>query len=136
MSGVLGAIVAMSSVAHALFSALSMAFAMAWEILWPLILGFALSGVVRRGVDNGCTAHRHAPGGHDTATDLRGETTGRSRAGGPHGGACGDGYVGGRRGIDPGTRHVTQRLHLSQPFFRYGLGPIERCRNDVKPSDP
>jgi len=37
----------MSSVAHALFSALSMAFAMGWEILWPLILGFALSGVVQ-----------------------------------------------------------------------------------------
>ena len=28
-------------------SALSMAFAMGWEILWPLILGFALSGVVQ-----------------------------------------------------------------------------------------
>src|SRR5947208_4842388 len=27
--------------------ALSMAFAMFWEILWPLILGFALSGVVQ-----------------------------------------------------------------------------------------
>src|ERR1700720_220523 len=27
--------------------ALSMAFAMGWEILWPLILGFALSGVVQ-----------------------------------------------------------------------------------------
>jgi len=37
----------MSSIAHALFSALSMAFAMGWEILWPLILGFALSGVVQ-----------------------------------------------------------------------------------------
>src|SRR6516165_823148 len=37
----------MSSVAHALFSALSMAFAMGWEILWPLILGFALSGVIQ-----------------------------------------------------------------------------------------
>jgi len=31
----------MSSIAHALFSALSMAFAMGWEILWPLILGSA-----------------------------------------------------------------------------------------------
>src|SRR6516165_7908137 len=37
----------MSSVAHALLSALSMAFAMGWEILWPLILGFALSAVVQ-----------------------------------------------------------------------------------------
>src|SRR5438309_6001755 len=27
--------------------ALNMAFAMFWEILWPLILGFALSGVVQ-----------------------------------------------------------------------------------------
>src|SRR5947209_5149618 len=31
----------------ALLHALSMAFAMGWEILWPLILGFALSGVVQ-----------------------------------------------------------------------------------------
>ena len=37
----------MSTIAHALVSALSMAFAMGWEILWPLILGFALSGVVQ-----------------------------------------------------------------------------------------
>ena len=37
----------MSSVAHALLSALSMAFAMGWEILWPLILGFALSAAVQ-----------------------------------------------------------------------------------------
>jgi hypothetical protein len=37
----------MSSVAHALFTALYMAFAMGWEILWPLILGFALSGVIQ-----------------------------------------------------------------------------------------
>jgi len=37
----------MSSVAYALLNALSMAFAMGWEILWPLILGFALSGVVQ-----------------------------------------------------------------------------------------
>src|SRR5882762_11815073 len=37
----------MFSFAHALFTALSMAFAMFWEILWPLILGFALSGVVQ-----------------------------------------------------------------------------------------
>jgi hypothetical protein len=34
-------------VGHALLSALSMALAMGWEILWPLILGFALSGVVQ-----------------------------------------------------------------------------------------
>src|SRR6266700_2352208 len=27
--------------------ALSMAFAMGWDVLWPLILGFALSGVVQ-----------------------------------------------------------------------------------------
>src|ERR1700694_64872 len=31
----------------ALLHALWMAFAMGWEILWPLILGFALSGVVQ-----------------------------------------------------------------------------------------
>jgi uncharacterized membrane protein YraQ (UPF0718 family) len=31
----------------AVLRALSMAFAMGWEILWPLILGFALSGVVQ-----------------------------------------------------------------------------------------
>jgi hypothetical protein len=30
----------MSSIAHALVTAVSMAFAMDWEILWPLILGF------------------------------------------------------------------------------------------------
>src|SRR5437868_1734567 len=30
-----------------LMRALDMALAMAWEILWPLILGFALSGVVQ-----------------------------------------------------------------------------------------
>jgi uncharacterized membrane protein YraQ (UPF0718 family) len=43
----------MSSVAHALFTALSMAFAMGWEILWALILGFALSGVVQAVVTKG-----------------------------------------------------------------------------------
>ena len=43
----------MSSTAHALFSALAMAFAMGWEILWPLILGFALSGVVQAVVTKG-----------------------------------------------------------------------------------
>src|SRR5215831_17532046 len=32
---------------NAWLRALGMAFAMAWEILWPLILGFALSGVVQ-----------------------------------------------------------------------------------------
>ena len=37
----------MASIGNALISALSMAFAMGWEILWPLILGFALSGVVQ-----------------------------------------------------------------------------------------
>src|ERR1700756_694753 len=31
----------------AVAQALGMAFAMGWEILWPLILGFALSGVVQ-----------------------------------------------------------------------------------------
>src|ERR1700686_3255157 len=31
----------------ALLDALGMAFAMGWEILWPLILGFALSGVIQ-----------------------------------------------------------------------------------------
>jgi uncharacterized membrane protein YraQ (UPF0718 family) len=37
----------MASIGNGLVSALSMAFAMGWEILWPLILGFALSGVVQ-----------------------------------------------------------------------------------------
>jgi uncharacterized membrane protein YraQ (UPF0718 family) len=37
----------MSTVAHALVSALLMAFSMGWEILWALILGFALSGIVQ-----------------------------------------------------------------------------------------
>jgi uncharacterized membrane protein YraQ (UPF0718 family) len=37
----------MSTIAHALVSALWMAFSMGWEILWALILGFALSGVVQ-----------------------------------------------------------------------------------------
>src|SRR4051794_7417175 len=31
----------------AIWHALGMAFAMGWEILWPLILGFALSGMVQ-----------------------------------------------------------------------------------------
>src|SRR5262245_19060456 len=35
------------SAVFALLRALGTAFAMAWEILWPLILGFALSGVVQ-----------------------------------------------------------------------------------------
>ena len=43
----------MSMIAHALVSALYMAFAMGWEILWPLILGFALSGVVQAVVTKG-----------------------------------------------------------------------------------
>jgi uncharacterized membrane protein YraQ (UPF0718 family) len=43
----------MSTIAYALVSALSMAFAMGWEILWPLILGFALSGVVQAVVTRG-----------------------------------------------------------------------------------
>ena len=43
----------MSASGHTLVSALSMAFAMGWEILWPLILGFALSGVVQAVVTKG-----------------------------------------------------------------------------------
>jgi hypothetical protein len=43
----------MSTIAHALVSALYMAFAMGWEILWSLILGFALSGVVQAVVTKG-----------------------------------------------------------------------------------
>ena len=43
----------MSTIAHALVSALYMAFAMGWEILWPLILGFALSGIVQAVVTKG-----------------------------------------------------------------------------------
>src|SRR3981081_783238 len=37
----------MSTISHALVSALWMAFSMGWEILWALILGFALSGIVQ-----------------------------------------------------------------------------------------
>jgi len=37
----------------AITRALSMAFAMGWEILWPLILGFALSGIVQAVVSHG-----------------------------------------------------------------------------------
>src|SRR5215468_5640053 len=37
----------MGPIVHGILGALSMAFAMFWEILWPLILGFALSGVVQ-----------------------------------------------------------------------------------------
>src|SRR5260221_6970661 len=43
----------MSTVAHAVLTALSMAFAMGWEIVWALILGFALSGVVQAVVTKG-----------------------------------------------------------------------------------
>ena len=43
----------MSSLAHAVVSALSMALAMGWEILWALILGFALSGAVQAVVTKG-----------------------------------------------------------------------------------
>jgi hypothetical protein len=43
----------LSTIAHALVSALYMAFAMGWEILWPLILGFALSGIVQAVVTKG-----------------------------------------------------------------------------------
>ncbi len=32
---------------HALLQAVLTAFSMFWEILWPLILGFALSGIVK-----------------------------------------------------------------------------------------
>jgi hypothetical protein len=52
-SVVFGATFAMSSVAFALFAAISMAFEMGWEILWPLIFGFALSGVVQAVVSKG-----------------------------------------------------------------------------------
>jgi uncharacterized membrane protein YraQ (UPF0718 family) len=34
-------------VIHAILDALAMAGSMAWEILWPLVLGFALSGIVQ-----------------------------------------------------------------------------------------
>jgi uncharacterized protein len=46
----------MSSVAHALVTALSMAIEMGWEIMWALILGFALSGVVQAVVTKGETS--------------------------------------------------------------------------------
>src|SRR2546421_4709864 len=38
---------------NAILHALQMAFAMGWEMWWPLILGFALSGVVQAVVSNG-----------------------------------------------------------------------------------
>jgi len=78
----------MSTIAHALVSALWMAFSVGWEILWALILGFALSGVVQAVV------------------------TGRM------GGACGYGHVGRRRWVDPGTHRVAERFHRDQPLFR------------------
>src|SRR5215472_13461697 len=43
----------MSTIGHAVVSALSMAFTMGWEILWALILGFALSGIVQAVVTKG-----------------------------------------------------------------------------------
>ena len=43
----------MASIGDALASALWMALAMGWEILWPLILGFALSGIVQAVVTKG-----------------------------------------------------------------------------------
>ena len=37
----------MSYVIREIGNALGMSFLMGWEILWPLVLGFALSGVVQ-----------------------------------------------------------------------------------------
>src|SRR5438105_11275385 len=37
----------MADLLYALVDALSTAFSMFWEVLWPLVLGFALSGVVQ-----------------------------------------------------------------------------------------
>src|SRR6201981_1520871 len=41
------------NILRSVLEALYMAFAMFWEILWPLILGFALSGVVQAVVSKG-----------------------------------------------------------------------------------
>ena len=43
----------MSHVIGEIGSALGMAFLMGWEILWPLVLGFALSGIVQAVVTKG-----------------------------------------------------------------------------------
>lgn len=43
----------MSYVIHEIGNALGMSFLMGWEILWPLVLGFALSGVVQAVVTKG-----------------------------------------------------------------------------------
>ncbi len=45
---------------NAILHALQMAFAMGWEILWPLILGFALSGVVQAVVSHSRPSSRIA----------------------------------------------------------------------------
>jgi uncharacterized protein len=55
-----------SSVAGALSAALMEAFNMAWDVLWPLILGFALSGVVQAVVS------------HRSMVRLFGDTSARS----------------------------------------------------------
>jgi uncharacterized protein len=41
------------SISYGVAQALYLAFAMGWEILWPLILGFALSGVIQAVVSHG-----------------------------------------------------------------------------------
>ena len=43
----------MSHVIGEIGNALRMAFLMGWEILWPLVLGFALSGIVQAVVTKG-----------------------------------------------------------------------------------
>ena len=58
----------MSAFAHALFTALSAAFAMGWEILRPLILGFALSGVVQAVVTKGEMSRLLPDSSHDEPT--------------------------------------------------------------------
>src|ERR1700739_1298062 len=47
----------MPTIADALVSALTMAVGMSWEILWPLILGFALSGVIQAVVTKAEMSH-------------------------------------------------------------------------------
>ncbi len=47
----------MSHVIGEIGSALGMAFLMGWEILWPLVLGFALSGIVQAVVTKGEMSH-------------------------------------------------------------------------------
>jgi GAF domain-containing protein len=82
----------------------------------------AVHGEPRRRLDNGRAADRHAARHHDLPADRGSAAAGRSRTGRPHGGTCGDGHVGWRRGVDLGAHHFAKRLHSDQPLLRDGLG--------------